>query len=82
MVSRFPSTRSVKQLWLPRNGNIVCDISAVGEGARGSALVETLAEHDVRVTVWNRTRERAEALAGPRVSTPGGVITTDRAPLR
>ena len=34
----------------------------------GSAIAETLATRDTCVTVWNRTRERAESLVGPRVT--------------
>jgi 3-hydroxyisobutyrate dehydrogenase-like beta-hydroxyacid dehydrogenase len=49
------------------------EISVIGCGAMGSAIAETLAEKDTRVTVWNRTRERAEALAGPRVIVAGSV---------
>jgi 3-hydroxyisobutyrate dehydrogenase-like beta-hydroxyacid dehydrogenase len=51
------------------------DVSVIGCGAMGSALVETLAGQDAHVTVWNRTRERAEALAGPRVTIAESVGT-------
>lgn len=44
------------------------DISVIGCGVMGSALIETLAEHNTRVSIWNRTRERAEELTGPQVS--------------
>ncbi len=43
------------------------DVSVIGTGAMGSALVETLATSGADVTVWNRTRAAAEALLGPRV---------------
>ena len=43
------------------------DVSVIGTGAMGSALVEVLAASGAEVTVWNRTRGKAEALAGPRV---------------
>jgi len=43
------------------------DVSVVGTGAMGSALVEALAASGAEVTAWNRTKEKAEALAGPRV---------------
>lgn len=48
--------------------DIMSDISVIGCGAMGSALIETLAEQDACVTIWNRTRERAETLTGPRVT--------------
>lgn len=51
------------------------DISVIGCGAMGSALIETLAEQDTHVTIWNRSRERAEALAGPRVTVAESVGT-------
>ncbi len=44
------------------------DVSVIGTGNMGSALVEALAASGAEVTIWNRTREKAEALAGPRVS--------------
>jgi len=43
------------------------DVSVIGTGAMGSALVEALAASGAEVTVWNRTTEKAEALSGPRV---------------
>ena len=43
------------------------DVSVIGTGAMGSALVEGLNASGARVTVWNRTKEKAEALSGPRV---------------
>ena len=43
------------------------DVSVVGTGVMGSALVEAFAASGAEVTVWNRTREKAEALTGPRV---------------
>jgi hypothetical protein len=43
------------------------DVSVIGTGAMGSALVEALATSGAGVTVWNRTREKAQALAGPSV---------------
>jgi 3-hydroxyisobutyrate dehydrogenase-like beta-hydroxyacid dehydrogenase len=43
------------------------DVSVIGTGAMGGALVEALAGSGAEVTVWNRTRNKAEALAGPRV---------------
>lgn len=49
------------------------DVSMIGCGNMGSALVQTLREEDNEVTVWNRTREKAEALAGPRVIVAGSV---------
>ena len=49
------------------------DVSVIGCGAMGSAIAETLAERDTRVTVWNRTRERAESLAGSRITVAASV---------
>lgn len=43
------------------------DVSVIGTGAMGSALVEGLKASGARVTVWNRTKEKAEALSGPTV---------------
>ena len=43
------------------------DVSVIGTGAIGSALVEGLAAAGAEVTVWNRTSKKAEALSGPRV---------------
>jgi len=43
------------------------DVSVIGTGVMGSAFVEALAASGAGVTVWNRTREKAEALAGERV---------------
>lgn len=48
------------------------DVSVIGTGAMGSALVEAFAAAGGAVTVWNRTTDRAAALAGPRV----GVATS------
>lgn len=43
------------------------DVSVIGTGAMGSALVDALAASEAEVAVWNRTSEKAEALSGPRV---------------
>jgi 3-hydroxyisobutyrate dehydrogenase-like beta-hydroxyacid dehydrogenase len=43
------------------------DVSVIGAGAMGSALVEVLAASGAEVTVWNRTRAKAEGLSGPTV---------------
>ena len=43
------------------------DVSVIGTGVMGSALVEVFASSGAEVTVWNRTREKAEVLSGPRV---------------
>jgi 3-hydroxyisobutyrate dehydrogenase-like beta-hydroxyacid dehydrogenase len=43
------------------------DVSVIGTGAMGSALVERLQARGNDVAVWNRTRWRAEQLAGPTV---------------
>lgn len=44
------------------------DVSIIGCGRMGSAMVEALRDAGSEVTVWNRTREKAEALAGPQVT--------------
>ena len=43
------------------------DVSVIGTGAMGGALAEALAASGAQVTVWNRTRKKAETLSGPRV---------------
>lgn len=43
------------------------DVSVIGVGAMGSALVEALCTSGAEVTVWNRSRAKAEALSGPGV---------------
>ena len=49
------------------------DVSVIGTGAMGSALVEALAAAGAEVTVWNRTRDKAEALSGRTVRVAGSV---------
>jgi len=49
------------------------DVSVIGCGNMGSALIEALWDAGNEVAVWNRTREKAEALAGPRVSVADSV---------
>lgn len=44
------------------------DISMIGCGRMGSAMVEAFRDTGSEVTAWNRTREKAEALRGPRVA--------------
>ncbi|GAA1102433.1 NAD(P)-binding domain-containing protein [Nocardiopsis metallicus] len=44
------------------------EITVLGCGLMGSALARALAAAGHPVTVWNRTPERAEALAGERMS--------------
>jgi 3-hydroxyisobutyrate dehydrogenase-like beta-hydroxyacid dehydrogenase len=39
------------------------DVTIIGLGAMGSALAQTLIDHDYAVTVWNRTPDRAGQLA-------------------
>jgi 3-hydroxyisobutyrate dehydrogenase-like beta-hydroxyacid dehydrogenase len=46
---------------------MMSDVSVIGAGAMGSALVEVLAASGADVTVWNGTETKAEALSGPRV---------------
>jgi 3-hydroxyisobutyrate dehydrogenase-like beta-hydroxyacid dehydrogenase len=43
------------------------DVSVIGTGSMGTALVEALQASGADVTVWNRTKAKAEALSGPRV---------------
>ncbi len=43
------------------------DVSVIGTGAMGSALVEALAASGADVMAWNRTEHKAEALSGPNV---------------
>lgn len=49
------------------------EVSVLGCGRMGSALIEALAAANFQVTVWNRTREKAEALSGPRVTVADSV---------
>lgn len=49
------------------------DVSVIGTGAMGSALVEALAASGAEVTVWNRTKQKAEELSGPRIHPAGSV---------
>ena len=49
------------------------DVSVIGCGNMGSAFIRTLADDGREVTIWNRTREKAEALAGPQVTVAGSV---------
>lgn len=49
------------------------DVSVIGCGNMGSALVQTLREEDNEVTVWNRTREKAEVLSGSGVTVADSV---------
>lgn len=44
------------------------DVAVVGCGLMGSALARALAKDDFSVAAWNRTFERAEALAGDGVT--------------
>jgi 3-hydroxyisobutyrate dehydrogenase-like beta-hydroxyacid dehydrogenase len=49
------------------------DVSVIGTGAMGSAMADALAASGAEVRVWNRTREKAEELAGPRIRPAGAV---------
>lgn len=49
------------------------DVSVIGCGNMGSALIEALRDAGNDVTVWNRTREKAEALARSRVTVADSV---------
>jgi 3-hydroxyisobutyrate dehydrogenase-like beta-hydroxyacid dehydrogenase len=55
-------------------GRQMSDVSVIGTGVMGSALVEVLAGSAYQVTVWNRTKEKADALSGPRVRTAESVV--------
>lgn len=44
-------------------GKNMNEISVIGLGDVGSAIARTLLENDYKVTVWNRTAEKAEKLA-------------------
>lgn len=48
----------------PQSGAIVSHVAFLGTGLLGSAFVEAAAARGDRITVWNRTRAKAEALAG------------------
>jgi 3-hydroxyisobutyrate dehydrogenase-like beta-hydroxyacid dehydrogenase len=51
------------------------DISVIGLGSMGSALAKTLLDNGYRVTVWNRSNEKAESLksAGAKVAESAAV---------
>lgn len=43
-------------------------LSVIGCGLMGSALIRTLAKAGIELTIWNRTQEKAQALRQPGVS--------------
>jgi 3-hydroxyisobutyrate dehydrogenase len=47
--------------------------AVLGTGIMGSAMARSLAREGHEVTVWNRTADRAEALAGDRITACGGI---------
>src|SRR6056297_2196359 len=49
------------------------DVSVIGCGNMGSALIGALADAGNELTIWNRTREKAEALTGPQVTVADSV---------
>jgi len=49
------------------------DVSVIGCGNMGSALICALADAGNELTIWNRTREKAEALTGPQVTVADSV---------
>lgn len=55
------------------------DLGFVGIGAMGSGMVRVLLRAGHRVTVWNRTRERAEALAPDGATVAGTAAEAARA---
>ena len=54
------------------------DVTVIGCGLMGSALARQLATSGLRVAAWNRTPERAEALAGDGVTPIGSVVDAVR----
>lgn len=58
---------------------VSADVTVLGCGLMGSALVRTLAEADYRVVAWNRTYARAADLTGERVHPVRGVADAIRA---
>ena len=48
-------------------GRKMTDVTVIGTGVMGSALMHALSGSGAEVTVWNRTKEKAEALSGPKV---------------
>ncbi len=52
--------------------NNTSEVTVIGLGAMGAALAQALLGNGHRVTVWNRTSEKAESLVGD-----GAVIATD-----
>ncbi len=44
------------------------NVSVIGCGFMGSAMIQTLAKNNIPVTIWNRTPEKARALAQPGVT--------------
>lgn len=49
------------------------DVSMLGCGRMGSGMVRALRDAGSEVTAWNRTRRKAEVLAGPRVEVADSV---------
>lgn len=49
------------------------DVSVIGCGNMGSALIRTLRDQGNDLAIWNRTREKAEALAGDLVTVADSV---------
>jgi 3-hydroxyisobutyrate dehydrogenase len=48
-------------------------VAVLGTGIMGAAMARSLAREGHEVTVWNRTPERAEAVAGDRITACGAV---------
>ena len=55
------------------------DVSVIGTGTMGSALVKAFATSGATVTAWNRTPEKARALSGPGVHVAESVAEALRA---
>lgn len=49
------------------------DLTLIGLGAMGSAIARTLADNGCRLTLWNRSPEKAEAMSGPGVDWSTGL---------
>ncbi|MDN4612888.1 NAD(P)-dependent oxidoreductase [Leifsonia sp. F6_8S_P_1B] len=54
-------------------------VAVLGTGTMGAAVARTLLRDGFRVTVWNRTPERAEPLARPSDDAPGATVAASAA---
>lgn len=60
------------------NEQLENDVAVIGCGLMGAALARTFASSGRSVVVWNRTPERAEAIAGERISAVRDVVDAVR----